>query len=104
MSVYETFPDEVAFWDEFSGVDKKTGVKSCFAWSKAVQHARRIRQQADKEDAEKAKIEYEGKNSEFNDVFSYRRGGNMFVYKDDHSIARKYREIKGLPRPWDEDP
>src|SRR6266480_7269788 len=104
MSVYETFPNEAAFWDEFSSVDEKTGTKSRLNWTKAVQHAREVRRQIDKRDAERAKTEYEGKNPGFNKVFLYRKGGKVCVYKDDHSVARKYREIKGSPQPWDEDP
>lgn len=103
MSVYETFSDEAAFWDEFSDRDKKTGTKSRLNWTKAVQRARKIRQQIDQQDAEKARTEYDGKDPGFDEVFSYRKSGKMCVYKDDHSIARKYREIKRSPRPWDED-
>ena len=60
-----------------------------------------IRQQID---AERAETEFEGKDPGFDQVFSYRKGSKVLIYKDDHSIARKYREIKGSPRPWDEDP
>jgi len=104
MSVYETFPDEATFWNEFSYMNEKTGINSRMNWSRAVLRARKIRQQIDARDAEKAKTEYNGKNPGFDEVFAYRKGAKMVVYKDDRSIARKYREIKGLPLPWDEDP
>ena len=71
---------------------------------KAVRDARNIRQQIDKEDAERAETKFESKDPGFDQVFSYRKGSKVLIYKDDHSIARKYREIKGSPRPWDEDP
>ena len=99
MSVYETFPDEVAFWDEFSSMDEKTGTKSRLNWIKAVQYAREVRRQIDKRDAERVKTEYEGKNPGFNKVFSYQKGGKVCVYKDDYSVACKYHEIKGSPQP-----
>lgn len=71
-------------------------------WRETYEKARGIRRDVDAEDVRQARLEYEGQTPGFNDIFSYRKGGNRYVMKSEPDIARKYREIKQTHRPWDE--
>jgi hypothetical protein len=98
MSVFETFQDEAAFWTEFSTKDAKTGASLRMKWTQALHTARRIRQDIDKQDAEKARAE-----PNFDVIYVYRKGNKVIALSKDDGIAQKYRELHDIPRPWDRD-
>jgi hypothetical protein len=64
-----------------------------------VSKARSKRRTIDTKDVVRARAEYQGKSPGFNEVFVYRKGLKMEVYKRNHQIARKYRELKGESQP-----
>jgi len=66
-----------------------------------VLKARLKRQTINTEDAARVRAEYQGKSLGFNEVFVYRKGSKVEVYKSNYQIAWKYRELKGESRPWD---
>ena len=70
---------------------------------KIVLKARLKCQAIDAEDTTKARTEYEGKSPGFDEVFVYRKGSKVVVYKGSLQIARKYRELQGKFQPWDLD-
>jgi hypothetical protein len=103
MSIYSMYSSETAFWEDFSTIDKSSKQSRRMKWMEIVSKARLKRQMIDTEDVAKARAEYQGKSPGFNEVFVYQKGTKMEVYKSNPQIARKYRELKGESRPWDND-
>ena len=103
MSVFQTFENEESFWVEFTVFDEKKKCDRRMKWSEVVRHARKIRNRIDDEDAKSARAEYIGQEPDFDQLFSYRKGNKVIIYSTTQAIARRYREIKAIPRPWDED-
>jgi len=66
--------------------------------SDALRKARNIR---NKNDAAKARKEYD--MDEFNELFSYKKGGKKHVMKREQDIARFYRKVRDNEAYWDED-
>lgn len=99
-SVYSS--DEDSFWKDFSKPNTLTGVITRLNWSEICQKAQDIRLRINSEDAEAARIKYNGQDHPaFETVFSYRKGSERRVLKMDADIARKYRDMEKMPRPWD---
>ena len=89
------------FWDKFSILDEETDQVTQMNWSQAIQLARKIRREIDEEDAKQASIEFPGDGTRLNREFSYKKGGELKFLQDIQTIAKKYRELKNCPRPWD---
>ena len=95
------YSSETAFWEDFFMVDKSSKQSRCIKWMEIVLKAWLKCQAINTKDVARARAEYQGKSPGFNEVFVYRKGSKMEVYKSNPQIARKYRELKGECRPWD---
>jgi hypothetical protein len=101
MTTYSIYSSETAFWEDFSTIDKSSKQSRRMKWVEIVSKIRLNRRTIDTEDAARARAEYQGKSLGFNEVFVYRKGSKVEVYKSAPQIARKYRELKGESQPWD---
>jgi len=101
MKMYEYFSDPPRFWDNFSVVNPKTNVRSRMEWTKLIKACTAYRVDIDRRDYECARSEFQG--TAFKNVFIYRKGSTTLVLQKRQAIAKKYREIKHCPLPWDED-
>ncbi len=95
MSIYSTYSSETAFWEDFFIINKSFKQSRRMKWVEILSKIRLKRQMIDAEDVAKAKAEYQGKSPGFNEIFVYRKGSKVEVYKRNYQIARKYRELKG---------
>lgn len=73
------------FWAEFSDADGKP-----FSFTAITRSLREQRMAQDKEVSKQAKYEY---GDQFATLFTYRRGGKIYIMSDDASIANKYRDM-----------
>ena len=99
MSVFYLYTDEQSFWEAFSKPNP-SGEICHLKWNEICKKAKDIRKDKDTNDCRDAKKEYVGKR--FDEIFGYRKSSKWIVMKSKADIARKYREIKGEPRPWDD--
>ena len=70
-------------------------------WAAAVKCAREIRKKRDSADAELARLEFSISIIQGCAEFSYRKGNQTKFFTETQGIARRYRELKGIPAPWD---
>jgi hypothetical protein len=101
VSVYRLYPDEDAFWKDFSKPDPSSGEIRPMNWGGIVVKARKIRREINTKDVQQARSEYAGKTPGFDEVFSYRKGSKICVTKTAADIARKYRGMNKRYQPWD---
>jgi hypothetical protein len=94
MSIYSMYSSETAFWEDFFTINKSSKQSRRIKWMEIVLKAQLKRQIIDTEDVIKARAKHQGKSPGFNEVFIYRKGTKMEVYKSNPQIAQKYRELK----------
>ena len=75
------YSSEAAFWEDFSIINKSSKQSRCIKWVEIILKAWLKRQAIDTKDTTKARAKYKGKSLGFNEVFIYRKGLKVVVYK-----------------------
>jgi hypothetical protein len=104
VSVRKCYSDEESFFTAILVKDRKTKRNREPNWTEAVKAAKEIIKKVDQDDTAYAKAEYRGDEARFQRDFSWRnpRTKNYDVMCNPAAIARKWRELKHQPRPWDD--
>lgn len=100
VKVYK-YPED--FWFKYSDLNEKKdgkGPRKRWSYTVVLKALRQQRQNADVEDAAKARIQYNTAET-FAKHFSYRKGNRQILLTSTTTIARQFRKMNNRPRYWD---